>query len=342
MGGVEEQLGRRPTMNDVARDAGVSLKTVSRVVNHVSTVDPELAQKVMTSVRRLGFRRNDLAASLRSGADNRTIGLVTADLSNAFYAPVSSAVAASARRHGYHVFMASSEESAQLERETALDLCQRRVSGLLVVPTDSDHSYLRTEVDLGTPVVFVDRPGQGIDADRVLLDNRGGARSAAASLLASGHRSLGVLVDSLDIFTMRERLVGVGMALASVGLSLDDAQVFSGVHTPDDAHAATVTLLGRTSAPTAIFCGNNRSTIGAVAAVLSAGVDVAIAGFDDFETSDLLPLPVTIVTYDPVMLGTVAAECLFERISGKTGPPEERLLPTSLVTRGGTWQGLRR
>lgn len=332
---MRDQPGRRPTMNDVARDAGVSLKTVSRVVNHVSTVDGQLAQRVMTSVRRLGFRRNDLAASLRSGADSRTIALLTADLSNAFYAPVWSAVATAARRRGYHVFMASSEESPELERETLLDLCQRRVSGLLVVPTDSDHAYLRTEVDLGTPVVFVDRPGRGIEADCVLLDNQGGARCATESVLAAGHRRLGVLVDSLDIFTVRERLTGVGQALASVGLSLDDAQVTTGVHTPDQARAATAAMLTSTPAPTAIICGNNRSTIGAVAAVRSLGVDVAIAGFDDFETSDLLPVTVTIVACDPAELGTVAAECLFERIAGKAGPPEERLLPTSLVARGG-------
>ncbi|WP_294181870.1 LacI family DNA-binding transcriptional regulator [uncultured Schumannella sp.] len=197
------QPGGRPTMMDVAADAGVSLQTVSRVVNQVATVDPALTKKVFESIRKLGFRRNDVAASLRSGTETKTIGLITADLANAFYSTLSSAIAAVLREREVHVIIPSSEQDVEVERSTALDLCQRRVSGLI-----------KAEVDLGIPVDFVDRPGIGLSSDAILVDNRGGAVAAAEQLVSAGHRRIGVLLDSLDIFTMRERLAGLTAAVS--------------------------------------------------------------------------------------------------------------------------------
>jgi LacI family transcriptional regulator len=326
----------RPTMNDVAADAGVSLKTVSRVVNSVSTVDPVLVVKVVASIRKLGFRRNGVAASLRSGGETLTIGLITADLSNAFYTTISSAVASVARSRGYQVIMASSEENPDIERSLALDLCQRRVSGLLVVPTSADHSYLKREVDLGIPIVFVDRPGTGLEADAIVVDNRGGARLAIDHLLEAGHRRIGLLMDSLAIHTMRERLGGANEALAAAGISADAALTCENVHSPDDAIRAMSRMLDLPQPPTAVLCGNNRSTVGAVEELWRRRVSVEVVGFDDFEMSRLLPQPVTIVDYDTSALGTLAAEQLFARIDGAASEPVKQLLPTHLVTRGGS------
>ncbi|HEY0472415.1 MAG TPA: LacI family DNA-binding transcriptional regulator [Kribbella sp.] len=327
----------RPTMHDVAADAGVSPMTVSRVVNNVSTVDPALAEKVLASIKRLGFRRNGVAATLRTGGETRTIGLITADLSNVFYTTLSSAVASVARSRGFQVIMASSEENPEIERSLALDLCQRRVSGLIVVPTSTDHSYLKAETDLGIPVVFVDRPGTGLDADAVVIDNRGGARSAIEHLVALGHRRIGLMIDSLEIYTMRERLAGAREALAAAGIRLGARLLAKEVHSPDDAILAISRMLDLPRPPTALFCGNNRSTIGAVEELWRRGVGLDVVGFDDFEMSRLLPQAVTIVDYDTTALGTVAAERLFARIAGRGGAPAEQLLPTRLVTRGGTW-----
>ncbi len=327
----------RPTMVDVAADAGVSLKTVSRVVNRISTVDPEMAERVYESIRKLGFRRNDVAASLRSGTETRTIGLITADLSNTFYSTLSSAIAAVARERGFHVIISSSEENDELERSTVLDLCQRRVSGLIVVPTSSDHSYLRAEVELGIPVVFVDRPGIGLEADAILVDNRGGASDAVAGLIARAHTRIGLLLDALDIFTMRERLAGAQKAMETAGLTFDDDIVSFTSHSPDDAVSALAGMLDLPDPPTAVLCGNNRSTIGAVEEIWRRSADVEVVGFDDFEMSRLLPQAVTIVDYDTEALGIASAERLFDRIAGDTSHPRQVLLPTRLVSRGGRW-----
>jgi LacI family transcriptional regulator len=324
-------------MNDVASDAGVSLKTVSRVVNAVPTVDRDLVDKVFASIKKLGYRRNGIAASLRAGSETRMIGLITADVSNSFYTELASAVAKVARARGFQVIMASSEEDPEIERALALDLCQRQVSGLIVVPTSADHRYLQAEMDLGVAVVFVDRPASGLTADAILIDNQGGAHSAVERLIANGHRRIGLLMDSLSIYTMRERLAGARDALAAAGIDDDPALLVDGVHSPDDAANAVRSMLDLADPPTAFLCGNNRSTIGALEEVWRRGASIAIVGFDDFEMSRLLPQPVTIVDSDTAELGTRAAERLFDRIDGIAAEPTEHLLPTRLVDRGASW-----
>ncbi|MCJ1707874.1 LacI family DNA-binding transcriptional regulator [Microbacterium sp. VKM Ac-2923] len=324
----------RPTMIDVAADAGVSLKTVSRVINGEPNVDPGMAERVVASVQRLGYHRNALAASLRSGSRD-TIGFIAADLSNTFYVAVAAAVSAVAARDRLHLVMASSEEDADTERSLALDLCQRQVGGLIVVPTADDHSYLAREVELGTPVVFLDRPGSGIPADAILLDNSGGARAAVAELLAAGHRRIAILLDRRSIYTMSQRWAGVEEAFAAAGRTPDPALVIDGLHTPAMARDAMERLLDADDAPTAVFCANNRVTIGALEAILLRGAEVAVAGFDDFELSRLLPRRIRIVDYDVADLGTRAAEILLARAVVPATGSQTHLVPTRLVSRGG-------
>jgi LacI family transcriptional regulator len=324
----------RPTMIDVAADAGVSLKTVSRVINGEPHVDPGMAARVAAAVQRLGYHRNALAASLRSGRRD-TIGFIAADLSNTFYMSVAAAVSTIAAREHLHLVMASSEEDADIERSLALDLCQRQVGGLIVVPTADDHAYLAREVELGTPVVFLDRPGSGIPADAILLDNLGGARAAVSEMLAAGHRRIAVLLDRRSIYTMAQRWAGVEEAFAAAGRTPDPALVVDGIHTPAMARDAMQRLLDGDDAPTAVFCANNRVTIGALEAILPRGADVALAGFDDFELSRLLPRRIRIVDYDIADLGSRAAETLLARAATPATGSHTHLVPTRLVDRGG-------
>ncbi|WP_205829526.1 LacI family DNA-binding transcriptional regulator [Microbacterium sp. MEC084] len=325
----------RPTMIDVAAAAGVSLKTVSRVINTEPNVDAAMAARVHAAIESLGYHRNALAASLRSGT-NDTIAFVAADLANTFYLGVAAALSGVAVQRGMHVVMASSEEDAATERRLALDLCQRRVGGLILVPAASDHSYLAREVAHGTPVVFLDRPGSRIPADAVLIDNRGGARAAVAELLAAGHERIAILLDAPEIYTMRERLEGAREAFAAAGRPHDRALVIEGVHTPQDARAAMARLLDSPQPPTAVFCGNNRATVGALEEIMTRDADVAVSGFDDFELSWMLPRRIRIASYDVAELGIRAATTLLDRIAtGATAEPTTQLVPTTLVDRGG-------
>ncbi len=194
------------TMNDVARAAGASLKTVSRVINDDPTVQREYVESVRTAVSVLGFRRNEIARTLRSGQTSSTIGLVIEDLANPFYSAIASAVERVAAEYRTLLITASSEENLDRGRGALQELLQRRVDGLLIVPAGVDHGFLRAEMARGVSVVFLDRPPTGLDADTVLVDNVGGARSGVGYMLARGHRRIGMLLDSLTIFTMRERL----------------------------------------------------------------------------------------------------------------------------------------
>src|SRR5512146_2327061 len=178
----------RPTMVDVARRAGVSLKTVSRVVNEEPGVQARTGRKVQAAIAALGFRRNDGASALRRGTSTRSLGVLLENVSDPFYSTLTRAVEEVALRHDYLVLTGSSDEDAARERRLALAFCARRVDGLIIVPTPSDHRYLAQEVRAGTHVVFADRPAAGLSADAVLVDNAGGTRLAVEHLAAHGHR----------------------------------------------------------------------------------------------------------------------------------------------------------
>jgi LacI family transcriptional regulator len=317
----------RPTMVDVARQAGVSLKTVSRVVNGSPQVQAELAERVRAAIADLGFRRNHLASALRSGQQTATIGLVIEEIANPFYATIAATVAEVSRSHDTLLITASSEEDPTREEVLLRDLCARRVDGLIIVPAGYDHSFLRSEVERGVPVVFLDRPAGGLVADTVLLDNRGGARSGVQRLLAAGHHRVAVLLDSIDVYTMRERLAGAQDAMPSL-------VVRAGVRDPDKAASVVASLASSASPPTAYVCLNNRITVGALRELWRRGSDAELLGFDDFELSYLMPRRFTVIAYDTAALARIAADLLFARIAGDASQPQTLVLPTHLVERG--------
>jgi LacI family transcriptional regulator len=321
-------------MVDVARRAGVSLKTVSRVVNGSPQVQPELADRVRAAIAELGFRRNHLASALRSGQQTATIGLLIEEIANPFYATIADVVAEVSRAHDTLLITASSEEDPEREEVLLRDLCARRVDGLIVVPAGYDHSFLRSEVERGLRVVFLDRPAGGLVADTVLLDNRGGARAGVERLLAAGHRRIAILLDSVGVYTMRERLAGAQEALSAAGVAYDPELVREGVRDPATAALVVAELAERAPAPTAFVCLNNRITVGALQELWRRGSDAELLGFDDFELSYLMPRRFTVIAYDPRELARRAAALLFARISGDASWPRTEVLPTHLVQRG--------
>lgn len=316
-------------MKDVAAAAGVALKTVSRVVNDEPGVNAVTAERVRTAIERLGYSRNESARVLRRGRTS-SVGLVIEDVADPFYSGVTRAVEDVALRHGSLVLSGSSGEHPARERELVLTFCARRVDGLIVVPAGSDHSYLRPELDAGTPAVFLDRPpGPGLDVDTVLCDNAGGARLAVAHLRRHGHRRIAFLGDSPSIFTAAERLYGYRDALGDL---TDDRLVSMAPPGLDRLRADLERMLALPDPPTAVFTGNGRLTVTALRAL--AGRRLALVGFDDFELADLLTPGVSVIAQDPAGLGRAAAELLFRRIGGDQGPAEHRTLPVRLVPRG--------
>jgi LacI family transcriptional regulator len=180
--------------------------------------------------------------------------------------------------------------------------------------------------------VFLDRPPLGIEADTVLLDDHGGARSAVEHLIAQGHTRIACVADDGELYTVRERIAGYREALAAAGLAEDPALLQTGNSDVAAARAAVERLLQMPDMPTALFTANNRNTIGALHALAGAPNPVALAGFDDFELADLLGT--TVVRADPWKLGEQGAALAFARLDGDDGPPRTVTIPTQLVQRG--------
>ncbi|MFJ5881427.1 LacI family DNA-binding transcriptional regulator [Kitasatospora cineracea] len=324
--------GARPTMKDVAAAAGVGLKTVSRVVNGESGVTPEMAARVRAAIEALGFRRNDSARLLRTGR-TASVALLLEDISDPFSSALSRAVEQVAAAEGCLLFTGSSAEVPERERELALAFCARRVDGLIVVPAGDDHRYLLPEIESGTPVVFLDRPGSGIDADAVLSDNAGGAQAGTAHLIAHGHRRIGFVGDLPSIHTAAERARGYRAAMAAAGLPVDERWVDCGPTDRSRVAAAVRRLTTGPDAVTALFTANNRVTLAALHH-LPAEQRPALVGFDDLELADLLTPALTVVAQDPAALGALAARRLFDRLTGDATPPARLELPTLLIPRG--------
>jgi LacI family transcriptional regulator len=319
-------------MRDVASSANVSLKTVSRVVNGEPDVRPETAARVEAAIERLGFRRNEVAWSLRHGRTG-AIGLVIEDLANPFYSAIAGAVEDETHDRGHALLIGSCEEDPERERELVLRLLRRWVDALLIVPAGDDHRYLLGEQHAGTPMVFIDRPPCGIDADTVLLDNLGGAVTAVEHLIAHGHRRIGFVGESRDLYTTAERLTGYHKALAAAGIGFHDELV--GISQGEHERAVRELLaLPDERRPTALFCADNRNTVGALRALRDYERPVALVGFDDFELAELLAVPVTVVRYDTAALGLIAARLAYARIDGDAGLPSREEVPCELVARG--------
>ncbi|HWG62472.1 MAG TPA: LacI family DNA-binding transcriptional regulator [Streptosporangiaceae bacterium] len=327
-------MSKHPTMREVAELAGVSLMTVSRVVNGQPGVQPETAARVARAIRRLGYQRNDAARQLRRGGKpTQTIGLLVDDLANPFFAAVARAVEDAARERNCVVLVGSSNFSLRREREVVSAFCARQVDGLIVAPVVGSHRFLRDQMIRGTKVVCIDRPADGMDVDTVLVDNRRAAHDAVRHLLERGHRRIGYLGDREDIWTIQERYTGFRAAFADLGLEPDPALLVHGLLDRESAALATVSLMRAPTPPTALFASKNLITMGAIDALNGAGA-VALVGFDEFALADKLVPPVTVVAQDPHAIGATAAQLLFSRVGGDTSPTREIILRTRLVARG--------
>ena len=324
-------------MRDVAALAGVSLKTVSRVINREAGVSPDLAARVARAIDQLDFRPNLAASSLRR-SDGRTasVGVILEDIANPYTAAVHRAIEDVARARGLIVLAGSVDEDPERERRLAAAFIARRVEGMIVVPTGADQSYLATEQRAGMAIVFVDRPPMHLDADVVVSSDREGAATGVRHLISAGHRRIAFLGDLTSIRTAQERHAGYVDALSSAGIELEPGLVRYDLHSSDLAAAAVADLLAGDAPPTAIFAGQNLITIGALRAMRPRQLErrIALVGFDDVPLADLLVPGVTVVAQDPSRIGQIAATTLFARLDGDRGPTVRHVVATTLIPRG--------
>ena len=324
-------------MREVAALAGVSVKTVSRVVNGEPNVSLEVRERVDAAVSELDYRPNLAASNLRrSGSRTGLIGALLQDLSNAFSSSLLRAIEDAAREHRTGVLATSHDEDAAREVELLQDLVTRRVDGLVLMPASERHDELTAELHADTPMVFVDRAPRGVVADSVTVDNVIGGRLATEHLLAGGHRRIAALFHLEGLATVQDRLAGFTQAHASIGLEPDPRLIVKGLVREEDATQAVHALLDLEDPPTAIFAARNILAVGSLRALAERGArhSVALLSFDDFATADLLDPPLTVIRQDVIHIGRTVAEMLFDRIGGYTGPPRNIVLEPTLVVRG--------
>ena len=326
-------IQQRATLDDVARLAGVSAKTVSRVFNQRELVGTGTAERVLTAAQRLRFRPNTLARGLRRGGSTNTVGFIMGEFGNPFYYKVASGIERELAEHGYRLLVATTDDSPEDEARVADALLGRRVDALLLIPASDDQSYLEGERQLGTPVISIDRPAQNLAADAVVLENRAVVHDATRRLLSLGHRRIGYVCNPAEVYTQVERVAGYRQAMSEAGIG--DTSAWARLTDDRSAQPEHVIrdLLTGDDAPTAIITGNNRMTIGALRAMRAlSDTRTALIGFDDFDTADVLG--VSVITYDPIELGRRAGRLALERMSDSAGRPQQIELPTWIVERG--------
>ncbi|MFF5226938.1 LacI family DNA-binding transcriptional regulator [Dactylosporangium sp. NPDC000521] len=329
-------MSSRPSLAQVAALSGVSVKTASRALSGEGYVAVETKARVQNAADELGYRLNRTARELRRGGNTSTlVGLLSGDLANPFYSRLASGLERELRMHGLQLITASTDENPEWERRLTDSLLERRVRGLVVVSTMAEHGHLAAERRHGSPFVFVDRPPVDLTADAVLLDNRGGAKSAAEHLLERGHRRIGIVGDLSRLTTHQDRVEGFAEAMEAAGITGWRDYLLEDAHDVDKAERAVRSLLARDPAPTAVFTTNNRITTGALRALRASGSrDKALIGFDELDLGDVLG--VTVVAHDPEEMGRHAARLLLARLEGDDGPARRVILPTRLIERSTT------
>lgn len=327
-------------MSDVAKLAQVSTMTVSRVLNDNPNVLDTTRQRVFAAIEQLGYRRNELARSLRDRR-SRQIGILVPNLYDPFFALCAHAISAVAKSHNYSVSIATSDEEPEAELDEALRMALRHTEGLIVIPTEVEgcSSRLLAPELADIPLVVLDRPlpGGGRRADSVLVQNRRGAQMGTQHLLDLGHKRIAFLSLHRALYTMRMRHRGYRAAMAAAGYRRL-TRVVSGE--PEETVAVVRELLALRRPPTALFCANNLTTRQVLHAL--QGLDIhppdtlSLVGFDDFETADLLRPGITVVRQPADTLGRQAADVLFARLAKGSEASEGRriILPVQLVVRG--------
>jgi LacI family transcriptional regulator len=324
-------------MRDVADHAGVSFKTVSRVVNDERGVSDALVARVELAIAALGYRPDDRARHLRQTASRTgAIGFILVDVANPFFSSILRGIEEAARKRDYLVLAGSTDGLRQREDQLVEAFVARRVDGLIVVPSGSGAGPLRAEIERGTPVVFLDLEPEGLTVDLVRSDHRGGALLATQHLHAHGHRDIAFFGDDSTIFSAGLRLQGYRDAMSQAGLEVDERRIVHGTHTSEVWRRIICDYLGEANPPTALFSAQNIITVGATHALHDLGLHDTIAhiGFDDIELADVVQPGISVVPQHPWDLGRRAAERLFARIDGLDEPPTQQVIAAEIIERG--------
>ena len=321
-------------MRDVAQLAGVATMTVSRVINGNTHVSDETRERVLNAIKALNYRPNTLARSLREQR-SRQIGVIVPNIHDPFFANCAQAVSVVAKKYAYSIDIAMSDEDPEAEYDEAILMLQRNVEGLIVIPAAGPTRLTGGEFSK-LPIVTLDRPIPGTHFDSVIVKNAEGSECAVGHLIQHGHRRIAFIGLPLGLYTMQERHGGYRRAMKKARLK---HEVHCKSWTAADMLRTLKAMTSGADPITAIFCGNNLTTRNVLHTLSKMGVkvpkQVALIGFDDFETADLLSPAVTVVSQPMVEMGRCGAQLLFARMlrEERSRQNDQIVLPVELIVR---------
>lgn len=323
---------RPPGIKDVAAQSGVSIKTVSRVVNGEAPVSPDTRRRVLDAIQNLGYVPNTAARSLKSGTGG-AIGVVIDSLADPFFASLVSAIEARALTEGLSVLVASTGLDADREREQILSLVAgHQVAGIILAPVADELPYLEPFRKV-TPVVAVDRASAVFDS--VVVDDYEATRLAIEQLADLGHERIAFYDRDERFLTILRRYRAYRDVLEERGLPIDPELVSWTINGALDYSVETRRLFGLTEPPTAFFASNAKAGIGLVTSLARIGrEDTAVITFGDFSLADVLKPAISCVDQDPFLIGNAAIERLLELREFPGDEPREWVVPTTLLRRG--------
>ena len=322
------------SIKDVAEAAGVSTATVSRVLTNGLHVRPEVRERVLAAVERLGYRPNLVARSLRS-QQSTTLGLIVSDIRNPFFTAISRAVEDTAYEQGYSIMLCNTDENP--EKETIyLNLMQDTgIAGVIISPTRQNDAIF-TGPNFPLPIVVVDRPIVNGDVDAVLLDNVAAAYRLTTHLIEQGYQRIGIL--SSEMSTGQERQLGYEKALRAHGFTLQTEYMKNIAPKVEAGYEATLKLLDTVVPPDALFTINSLLAAGALQAIrernLTIPDDIALVTFDETTWASLVQPAITLIAQPTYEIGKTATELLLQRIADPGRPTRRVILTGQLLVRG--------
>ncbi|MBT2401995.1 LacI family DNA-binding transcriptional regulator [Streptomyces sp. ISL-100] len=335
-------------IKDVARLAGVSVGTVSNVINRPESVTEETRARVLATIDQLGYVRSESARQLRAGR-SRIISLLVLDMANPFFVDVAAGAERSARAAGLGVMLCNSGQSAAEESEYLGLFSEQRVRGVLITPVDPTGRNLRSFKRHGIPYVLVDRVAPTTEGCSVSVDDVTGGALAVRHLIAEGHTEIAYVSGPLHLGQCQDRRAGALQALAEAGLPADRLRLIEAERLDVAAgRDSGARLLGMSSRPTAVFCANDLLALGVLQVLYGAGVsvpdDIALVGYDDIEFAAAAAVPLTSVRQPAFQMGRMATDLLIEETgdAADTHQHQRIVLQPELVVRDSSLSRRRR
>lgn len=313
---------RNYTINDIARLSGVSIATVSRVLNNFPHINPATKERVLKVIREKNYRPDQLARSLSTGKTNN-VGFVLIDISNPFYSPIIRAIEERVEKENYNLFLCNTEHSSEKESKYINALVENRISGLIISPLQRRWDYLKLLKSRKIPFVLLCTSSHD-KCDCVDVDNVRGAYNAVSHLIKLGHKKIAYISRGLlHRHPASQRFRGYKNALKDNGIQLNEKLVVNTITDQGkigEGYQTTLRLFSLGEKPTAIFAFNDLIAIGCMDALKEMGIrvpeDIAVIGFDDIEIAPFLEVPLTTVRIPQYEIGNTAAKILFEKING--------------------------